>query len=788
MDQIVDPGPASPPVLRSEWSNVSESEHAVQFYDREASVLDSLTDFVGAGLTTDEACLIIASKGHRDALEERLRAVGFDLETAHASGRYQAYDAADTLSSFLVDGAPDPERFAEVVGGLLARLDAGRRVRIFGEMVSLLLTGGRSDATIALEELWNGLRAAQPFRLLCAYPIHLLGGSALAHPIAQVCARHSRVVPAGSYPRHGAVDEQLRAIVALQQQASSLQAAVDDLSRLHEMSARLSSRFDVESVLREVLASAMAMHDTGRGLLSLCDPERPGLVLGVHAGFDDGFLKEVERVPPGGGGCGTCYEERRRIVIEDVETDSIFAPYREAARRAGFRACHSTPLFTQRGDIIGVLSVHFPLPHRPSQREIRLMDLYTRIAADAIENARLHRRLQQELDDRRQSLAREHMARAEAESANRMKDEFLATVSHELRTPLNAILGWAHILRSGRPDEATMARGAEVIERNAHTQAQLIEDILDASRITTGSLRLHVGPVDLASVITTATESVRFAAEAKGVELTVLLDQAARHLSGDAGRLQQIVWNLLTNAIKFTDAGGRVEVQLTRMEGHAQIRVTDTGEGIAPEFLPFVFDRFRQADSTITRRHGGLGLGLAIVRHLVELHEGTVHAESPGAGHGSTFVIRLPMVDAKGEAQRPHPDVPAAATPALQGVQVLLVDDDQDALDMLSLLLAAAGASVRTPAAAAMPDQDGYSLIRSLRAIERESGRETPAVALTAYVRVQDRARAAAAGFNTFVKKPVNPQELIGVIAGVAATRGATIRRVLRERPDPRRD
>jgi CheY-like chemotaxis protein len=331
-----------------------------------------------------------------------------------------------------------------------------------------------------------------------------------------------------------------------------------------------------------------------------------------------------------------------------------------------------------------------------------------------------------------------------------------------------------------------------VIERNAHTQAQLIEDILDASRVITGSLRLQVGPVDLALVITTATESVSFAAQAKGVELTVLLDQAARHLSGDAGR-QQIVWNLLTNAIKFTAAGGRVEVQLTWVEGHAQIRVTDTGEGIAPEFLPFVFDRFRQADSTITRRHGGLGLGLAIVRHLVELHEGTVHADSPGEGHGSTFVSRLPMVDAGGEAQRLHPDVPAASVPTLQGVLVLLVDDDQDALDMLSLLLAAAGASVRTAASAAealtllrwirpdvlvsdlaMPDQDGYSLIRSLRAIERESGRETPAVALTAYVRVQDRARAAAAGFNTFVKKPVDPDELIGVIAGVAATRGGS--------------
>lgn len=331
-----------------------------------------------------------------------------------------------------------------------------------------------------------------------------------------------------------------------------------------------------------------------------------------------------------------------------------------------------------------------------------------------------------------------------------------------------------------------------MIERNAHTQAQLIEDILDASRVITGSLRLQVGPVDLALVITTATESVSFAAQAKGVELTVLLDPGRPPSVGRRGPAADRVESAHQRD-QVHGRGGRVEVQLTWVEGYAQIRVTDTGEGIAPEFLPFVFDRFRQADSTITRRHGGLGLGLAIVRHLVELHEGTVHADSPGEGHGSTFVSRLPMVDAGGEAQRLHPDVPAASVPTLQGVLVLLVDDDQDALDMLSLLLAAAGASVRTAASAAealtllrwirpdvlvsdlaMPDQDGYSLIRSLRAIERESGRETPAVALTAYVRVQDRARAAAAGFNTFVKKPVDPDELIGVIAGVAATRGGS--------------
>ncbi len=437
-----------------------------------------------------------------------------------------------------------------------------------------------------------------------------------------------------------------------------------------------------------------------------------------------------------------------------------------------------------------MLSVLFVEPHRPSDRETRLMDLYARIAADSIENARLHQRLQRELEDRRESLTREHTARAEAETANRMKDEFLATVSHELRTPLNAILGWSHILRWGKPDEATVARGVEVIERNAQTQAQLIEDILDASRVITGSLRLNRGPVDLATVINAAADSVRLGAEGKGIQLAVILDPAARHIHGDASRLQQVVWNLLANAIKFTAAGGRVEVRLQRVDGQAQITVTDTGEGVAAEFLPFIFDRFRQADSTITRRHGGLGLGLAIVRNLVELHEGSVQAESAGEGYGASFIVRLPLAETAEGArtgarrQRRQPRRPCG------GRRSWWWTTTRTRSTCSTVVLTEAGAAVRTAASAAealallrwirpdvlvsdlaMPDEDGYSLIRNLRAIERESGRETPAVALTAYVRVQDRARAEAAGFNVFVEKPVDPEELIAVLAGIAESR-----------------
>jgi signal transduction histidine kinase/ActR/RegA family two-component response regulator len=757
-----------------------EFEHVVQFYEAEPPLSDSLAGFIGGGLAAGEAGIVIATREHREALEQRLREAGIDLDASRAAGAYVSLDAADTLARIVVDGQPDPERFAEVIGGEITRAThGGRRLRVFGEMVGLLLSHGHAAATIRFEELWNELGQTHAFRLFCAYPLDRLGGPGLAHPIVEVCSRHSRVIPAGSRASDAAATERV----------GELEVQVEDLRRLHETSVRLTSLLDVDAVLREVLQAAMAVQGTGLGLLSLGDPEQPGLRLGVQAGLDEEFLRHVEAVPPGGGACGTAYAERRRVVVEDTEADPIYAPYREAARKAGVRGCHSTPLISRRGDTIGVLSVLFVEPHRPSDRETRLMDLYARIAADSIESARLHQRLQQELEDRRQSLAREHIARAEAETANRMKDEFLATVSHELRTPLNAILGWSHILRRGKTDEATVARGVEVIERNAQTQAQLIEDILDASRVITGSLRLNRGPVDLSTVINAATDSVRLNAETKGIQLAVILDPATRHVTGDASRLQQVVWNLLANAIKFTASGGRVEVRLQRADGRAQITVTDTGEGVAAEFLPFIFDRFRQADSTITRRHGGLGLGLAIVRHLVELHGGIVQAESAGEGYGSSFSVRLPLAEHV-EGARIGPAAAGGAPPALKGAQILVVDDDQDALDMLTLVLTEAGAAVRTAASAtealallrwirpdvlvsdlAMPDEDGYSLIRNLRAIERESGRETPAVALTAYVRVQDRARAVAAGFNVFVEKPVDPEELIAVLAGIAESR-----------------
>jgi PAS domain S-box-containing protein len=388
---------------------------------------------------------------------------------------------------------------------------------------------------------------------------------------------------------------------------------------------------------------------------------------------------------------------------------------------------------------------------------------------------------------------REQEARADAEEANRLKDEFLATLSHELRTPLTAILGWSRLLRSGRLDERSAARALEIIERNADAQNQLIEDILDVSRIITGKLALHVEPVEPVAVIEAAVEAVRPAAEAKRVELNVLLLPEPSPVSGDVTRLRQVVWNLLTNAVKFTPGGGRVRVQVERTDSSVIIKVSDTGEGIDPEFLPYIFDRFRQADASTTRKRGGLGLGLAIVRHLVELHGGTVSAESKGLGQGTTFTVTLPAADTRASeprgsraAREESSPTFADCPPSLSGLRVLVADDEPDTLDFLVAVLEGCGAEVTTASSAAeafrlmreakpdvlvsdigMPDEDGYALIRKVRRLGDDEGGRTPAIALTAYAREEDRRAAIRAGFQTHMTKPVEPSELAEVIANL---------------------
>jgi signal transduction histidine kinase/CheY-like chemotaxis protein len=437
------------------------------------------------------------------------------------------------------------------------------------------------------------------------------------------------------------------------------------------------------------------------------------------------------------------------------------------------RAYMVIPLVT-RGRVLGAMVFLVT----ESDRRYSLDDLdfaqhVARRAATAVDNLRLYEEARQ--------------ARLAAEDANRLKDEFLATLSHELRTPLNTILGWARMLQNRALDPATQDKALGTIERNALAQAQIVEDLLDVSRVITGSLRLDLQQVDFGSLIDVAITAIHPAAEAKGIAVESHVERI-EPVVGDPGRLQQIVWNLVSNATKFTPAGGRIDVHVERHGAEAHLRVSDTGVGISPEFLPHVFERFRQADSTTTRVHGGLGLGLAIVRHLVELHGGTVEAESPGLGKGATFTVRLPIRSAMRRAED-HQHAPtversvAPAVPALESVEVLLVDDDPDVRELFASILRRHGATVRTAASTrdalealldftprvlvadiVMPGEDGYSLIRQVR----RTHPKVPAVAVTAYARQEDRRRAFDAGFDMHLPKPVGPDELVEAVADLS--------------------
>ena len=600
-----------------------------------------------------------------------------------------------------------------------------------------------------------------------------------------------------SVRQHELTEQAEQAAAALRESEERLAAELAATKALQEISIKMIQEGDVKALYEQILDAAIAVMRSNMASIQILDEGQDALRMLAFRGFGPEFGKIFElNGPDTRTSCSVARLVGHRVIVSDVETCDFIAgtPALEDHRKTGVRAAQSTPLISRSGLLLGMISTHWSQPHQPSEHDLRLMDILARQAADLIERKQVEA-------ERERLLEQEQRLRQTAEAHNRAKDEFLSVVSHELRGPLNSILGYTRLTRANPHNAELVARYAEIIERNAKTQQQMTEDLLDTARIISGKLKLEPAPADLRLVLEDALTVVQLAAEAKQIELAASLGDEPVEIVGDAMRLQQVVWNLLQNAIKFTPAGGRVELRLERDDKQARIVVSDTGKGIEPEFLPHIFDRFSQSDMSQTRRHGGLGLGLALVKQLVELHGGTIEAASAGAG--ATFTVTLPLRAPQVAAQKPpraiaevvsgQEAIPFADLPRLDGVRVLVVDDQEEARLLVAAALGQRGAAVTAVASGAealalldrttfdalildiaMPDEDGYTVLKKVRALEAERDAEAdhiPAVALTAYGRSEDQLRALQAGFLLHVAKPVELPELVMVIASLTRNR-----------------
>ncbi|HEY9763464.1 MAG TPA: PAS domain S-box protein [Trichocoleus sp.] len=550
------------------------------------------------------------------------------------------------------------------------------------------------------------------------------------------------------------------------------------LQGLTEAALAINAALSVEEVLQVITETAAAIIGAHQSVTSMTiDQNWSQAINTVHLSEKYAQWRDYD-APTDGSGIYACVCHLNcpvRMTQAELEAHPRWKGFGEAAdKHPPMRGWLAAPLVGRDGRNIGLIQLSDKYRGEFTEADETILVQLAQMASVAIENARLY-----EAEQQARSTA--EVAREEAQAANRVKDEFLAVLSHELRSPLNPILGWSKLLQSGRLDETKTAQALATIERNAKLQSELIEDLLDVSRILRGKLSLNVAPVNLAATIRASTETVRLAAEAKSIQITANLASNVGLVSGDSTRLQQVVWNLLSNAVKFTPPGGQVNIRLERIESCAQITVSDTGQGIEPDFLPYVFDYFRQADGATTRKFGGLGLGLAIVRHLIELHGGTVSVASPGEGQGSTFTVRVPlMADASEANQKVRSHQPSLD---LSGTKVLVVDDEPDTRELVAFVLEQHGAQVNMAASAheallvlpqtkpdvllsdiGMPEMDGYMLLQQVRRLAPEQGGAIPAIALTAYAAEGDQRKALQVGFQTHITKPVEPEALVEAI------------------------
>jgi PAS domain S-box-containing protein len=584
----------------------------------------------------------------------------------------------------------------------------------------------------------------------------------------------------------------------------TLREQAEALRTLNEMGKTISAELDLHNTVQAVTDAATELTGArfGSFFYNVLNEEGASYMLYTLAGVPREAFAHFP-MPRATDLFGPTFRGEGVVRIDDVKADHRYgrnSPYYGMPEgHLPVTSYLAVPVVARSGEVLGGLFFGHPERAVFTERDEIVVSGLASQAAIAMDNARLYEAMKQARAEAERAAEENERLYRQAEESSRLKEEFLATISHELRTPLSAILGWTRMLRLGQLAPENSAKALDTIERNARAQAQLVDDLLDVSRIITGKLRMDVRPADPNAFIDAAVEAVRPAAEAKGVRLQKVVDTSAIAIPGDPVRLQQVVWNLLSNAIKFTPRGGRVQIRSERVNSHLEIVVSDTGQGIAADFLPHVFDRFRQADQKTSRQHGGMGLGLAIVRHLVEMHGGTVRASSEGEGQGATFTVMLPItpiyqLDSSGG--RVHPAArdllpPNDITDRLDGLRILVVDDEPDTRELLKQGLEYCGATVALAGATVeamelikmsipdvlisdigMPVSDGYDLIRQVRALPAARGGKVAAIALTAYTRIEDRLQALRAGYDMHVPKPVELAELVAVAASVARRSG----------------
>ena len=567
-------------------------------------------------------------------------------------------------------------------------------------------------------------------------------------------------------------------ITESKQAEAVIKADLRDTQILQRLSTRLICEDNIQVFYDEIMEAAVALMESDGGCFQILDEATQELILISTKGLGEKIGEHFHCVDVSSStSCGNALSTKQRTFVDFNLHDDPDSSL-QILLEEGFLCAQSTPLISRSGKTIGMVSTHWRKHHRPSERELRFLDLLARQAADLLDRRR-------SAIERERLLTSEQTARAAVEEASRVKDEFLAIVSHELRSPLNPILGWAMLLQTRKLTSNETAQALNIIAKNAKLQAELIDDLLDISRILRGKLSLNVVPVDLAQTIQAAIETVRLAAKSKSIQIQTNLESDIGRVSGDPNRLQQIIWNLLSNAVKFTSSNGRVEIRLEKLRAIAQVTVSDTGKGIDPDFLPYVFNYFRQENGATTRKHGGLGLGLAIVHHLVQLHGGTIEADSPGVGQGATFTLKLPLKnDLVPQKDKLSPT--SASALDLDGIEILVVEDNADTRELIAFILEESGAKAIAVASArealetlshfqpnillsdiGMPEIDGYTLMRQIRALPPEQGGNIKAIALTAFAAEIDYQQAMSAGFQQHISKPIMPDKLIRAIVSL---------------------